>query len=105
MKLQSVYTVVQVQMPAPGRDPVVWIVDDANDNPFAMSVTNDAEAVCAACHAQYPNHRIIYRDTEGKWDELVHEAGVFKRFAPARHSSPDAARSQSQLKRWITQKG
>lgn len=86
-KPKSVFEVVQVQMPAPGRDPIVWIVDQAVAHE-AMSVTNDAEAVCSALHAQWPNHRIIYLDTDDHWDELVHAAGVFKRFAPARSMFP-----------------
>ena len=59
---------------------IVWIVDqDAG-----CSVTNAAESVCAYLNERYPGYRIIYRDTAGCWDELVHEAGVFSGFAPAR---------------------
>lgn len=87
MKLRSAFTVVQVQMPGNDRVGMVWIRDDCLQKQ-TMSVTNDAEAVCAALHLQYPNHRIIYCDTEGKWDELVHNAGVFKSFLPARNLAP-----------------
>lgn len=52
----------------------------ADENDGAMSITNDAEAVVMWANRLYPNRRIIYRDTEGHWDELVHEDGVFKHF-------------------------
>lgn len=65
---------------------IVWIVDDWNPN--VLSVTNDAEAVCEAVNIKWPGHRIIYRDTEGNWDELIHANGTFQRFAPARNITP-----------------
>lgn len=45
-----------------------------------VSVTNDAEAVVAYLNTAYPGRRFIYRDSEGRWDELSHEGGVFKGF-------------------------
>lgn len=61
--------------------PMVWIVDlDAG----RRSVTNDAEAVCTLLQRSYPNHRIIYRDSSGDWDELAHDRGWFIGFRPAR---------------------
>jgi hypothetical protein len=63
---------------------VLKVTDDfiylADENDGAMSITNDAEAVVMWANRLYPNRRIIYRDTEGYWDELVHEDGVFKYF-------------------------
>lgn len=59
---------------------IVWLVDRDS----GMSVTNDAEAVVAEVHALCPGRRIIYRDTDGNWDELVHKDGVFVGFKPAR---------------------
>jgi hypothetical protein len=65
---------------------MIFIADD--DGP--LSVTNDAEAVTAAAASQdeegrdIRSYRLIYRDSDGHWDELVHERGVFKGFAPAR---------------------
>lgn len=53
-------------------------IEDMNDG--AMSVTNDAEAVVAWANRLYPNRRIFAKDTEGCWDELLHENGVFKGF-------------------------
>lgn len=55
-----------------------WIfIEDTNSG---MSVTNDAEAVCEHLVHYYGNKRIMYRDTDGTWDELVHNHGIFKRF-------------------------
>ena len=36
-----------------------------------MSVTNDAESVYLEVTKQHPNHRVIYRDTMGLWDEIT----------------------------------
>lgn len=47
-----------------------------------LSVTNGAETVVSEVHAKFPGRRILYRDTMGRWDELVHENGVFTKFAP-----------------------
>jgi len=55
---------------------VVYIID--NDD--GMSVTNSAERVCEQLAVQYPGKRIVYRDTEGQWDELVHQNGRFLDF-------------------------
>lgn len=60
---------------------MVWIRDLNLGN---LSVTNDAERVCQEVNAQYPGSRIIYQDSEGDWDELVHDTGVFRTFKPAR---------------------
>jgi hypothetical protein len=61
---------------------IVWITDE--DGHGCKSVTNDAERVCAVVNAAYPCHRIIYRDTMGKWDELAHDNGRFTGYLPAR---------------------
>lgn len=55
---------------------IVYIIDDE----IGMSITNDAENVVMKINNSFPNYRIIYRDTTGTWDELVHENGVFKGF-------------------------
>jgi hypothetical protein len=42
--------------------------------PATRSLTNDAEAVieeCAFTGALVPGRRVIYRDTLGRWDELL----------------------------------
>jgi len=65
-------------------DEMVWIRDlDAG-----RSVTNDAERVCDELAIEYGNRRIVYRDTDGNWDELVHEHGKFLSFASARGMAP-----------------
>jgi hypothetical protein len=65
---------------------IVWIVD--LDTLGARSVTNDAEAVVQALHAQYHGFRVIYRDSMGNWDELVHAQGRFMDYRPARDMAP-----------------
>lgn len=64
---------------------IVWIVDANQGN---ISVTNDAEGVCRRVWHDYPDRRIIYRDSDGNWDELKHEGGRFVGFAPARDVVP-----------------
>ena len=62
----------------------VLLISDNNDG--AMSITNDAEAVVAYLTKQQlikPGKRLVYRDTDGRWDELVHNGcGKFMGFAP-----------------------
>lgn len=62
-------------------DDAVYIVDLANEC-GTMSVTNDAENVTENVAISFGNRRIFYRDTDGNWDELVHDNGRFLRFAP-----------------------
>lgn len=57
-------------------DRVVHLIDNGD----GMSVTNNAENVVAEVFNQYPNRRIIYRDTMGNWDELLHNHGIFTNF-------------------------
>jgi hypothetical protein len=56
---------------------IIYLVD--NDD--GMSVTNDAERVVAELMAQtnkfHTYYRIIYRDTDGNWDELCHDGAKF----------------------------
>lgn len=67
-------------------------------DPTVMSITNDAEAVIADLHQRklldtttciestkgpvilHRPRRVIYKDTEGRWDELVHWFGEFKNY-------------------------
>jgi hypothetical protein len=58
----------------------LFIVDD--NLPGSKSVTNDAEFVCQTMIELYGNRRLFYRDTMGRWDELIHDRGRFLRFAP-----------------------
>lgn len=71
MRNRSSFVIVKV------ADRIVYIMD--NDD-GSLSVTNDAERVCREIAALYPGHRIVYRDTMGRWDELVHHEGRFLRF-------------------------
>lgn len=73
---RATYDVVEVS----AERRALWLVD--LDGP--RSVTNDAERVCEELSHLYPGSRLFYRDTDGNWDELVHDAGRFLRFAPAR---------------------
>jgi hypothetical protein len=53
-----------------------------------VSVTNDAEAVVEEVHKYYPGKRIVYRDSHGDWDELMHAAGKFTGFALYKGPTP-----------------
>lgn len=58
---------------------IVYIIDNCD----GRSVTNSAEDVIYNLNIQYPGFRVIYRDTEGCWDELVHDFdGTFVGFKP-----------------------
>jgi len=59
---------------------MIWIVDQGT----GCTITNAADGVCKMLAERYAGYRIIYQDTDGYWDELVHADGVFKDFAPAR---------------------
>lgn len=63
--------------------PAFVFIIDRNES-GTLSVTNDAERVCKALAAEFGDRRIIYRDTSGDWDELVHANGVFVGFRAAR---------------------
>ena len=52
-----------------------------NNDGGGPSVTNDAERVVAEVTAEHPSKRIVYRDTMGHWDELMHCHGIFAAFA------------------------
>lgn len=66
----------------------VFIID-RNDG--ARSVTNDAEAVVEEMNKDFPGKRVIYRDTDGRWDELLHCNGKFISFALYRGTIPPFA--------------
>lgn len=78
MRLRSNFEIVAN---IPGK--VVAIID-SNDG--HTSVTNDAEAVIWwLTDRQFlqAGKRCIYRDTDGRWDELTHDGvGKFRGFAP-----------------------
>lgn len=77
--LRASYSVDRVTSnPSKMHKGIVFIVD----NDVGMSITNDAENVVVDVLANYPNHRIIYRDTTGQWDELLHWNGQFAGYKP-----------------------
>lgn len=81
MGISAAYTIVKVQ------DDMVWITDDCLLG--RLSVTNDAEVVCKTIHESHGNKRIIYRDSEGEWDELAHDEGRFTHYrAASQHALP-----------------
>lgn len=47
------------------------------------SITNDAEAVVKRLVKDHPIKRIIYRDTDGCWGELLHDGREFRGFEPS----------------------
>jgi hypothetical protein len=79
---RSNYTVVAV---SPDK---VFLVDCDWGN---KSVTNDAENVVREVFTKYGQKKIIYCDSMGQWDELVHDRGRFIDFARA--SSPECGQS------------
>lgn len=62
----------------------VWTVEDQyTDNGPYKTVTNDAENVVQFLvdAGMGSNDLIVYRDTEGNWDEIVHKDGLFFGFS------------------------
>lgn len=57
----------------------VFLVDK---NLGRRSVTNDAEAVTEWCQQVYPGKRVIYRDSMGRWDEMLITSDNAVSFAP-----------------------
>lgn len=60
----------------------ILVIDEFCETNPTMTVTNDAEAVVKYAVASFGDHRIAYRDTDGRWDELKHDGGSFTGFAP-----------------------
>ena len=77
MTLRAKYRIVKV------ANNIVWIVDLCSGAHPSMSITNDAEDVVEDVLRQAPGHRIVYRDTDGRWDELAHDGKEFTNFVPA----------------------
>ena len=62
----------------------------ADANQGARSVTNDAACVVAellSSRQLLPSQRLLYQDTMGRWDELVHDLSAFTAF---RHIGGDS---------------
>ena len=62
-------------------DDYLYIIDTGVEE---RSVTHDAAAVLEFLTENYGlgNRRLIYRDSTGQNDEILHENGRFKGFAP-----------------------
>ena len=64
---------------------VLRVVDRSDDGDGGLTVTNDAENVLVKLKRQYgaeltPKTIILYRDSERRWDELVHNGEKFEGF-------------------------
>lgn len=71
---------------------VIAIYDDFSGS--EMSVTNDAEQVIEALVSMgvsLNGKRVIYRDTDGQWDELRIRDNEFAGFAPISEQSLEGA--------------
>lgn len=80
--------------PEPGHgEKIVCCVYDLFDDRWpTMSVTNDAEFVTRLAYSsQEKPDIIIYRDTEGNWDELRHREGYFACFRALSTKDQDEA--------------
>lgn len=58
-------------------DKAVFIIDEDYGD---KSVTNDAEYVCEKLSTGRRNKRIIYRDSDRKWEEIKHNGFKFTCF-------------------------
>ncbi len=71
------------------------------DQDVGLSVTNDAEAVIEDLGALgvLEGRRVLYRDTEGSWDELLHDGPRFVSFAVLRAESAEQAIERARERR------
>lgn len=61
----------------------VLLLTDEAEKYQCMSITNDAEAVVKWAHENIIGFdRILYKDCEGQWDELLHSNEEFTGFGP-----------------------
>ena len=76
--MKAQYRIVGHDWPT-NSDPVIFI-EDLNG---PMSVTNDAEAVVKdLINLGYGDYHILYKDSMGQWDELLHNGFRFIGFGP-----------------------
>ena len=87
--IKSVFSVMHPE------DGIVAVFDNMHEDPKAMSVTNDANNVVAALTETgdlKPGVRLIYQDTESRWDEMRHDGkGAFLGFRSLDAKSLDMA--------------
>lgn len=51
---------------------MIFYIEDICDKTGQMSITNDAENVCNYIRQKHGNdYRVVYKDTEGEWWEIV----------------------------------
>jgi uncharacterized protein YchJ len=62
------------------KNEIIYVEDTCE--PATRSVTNDAEQVVGDVVKRFGNYPIKYKDTEGRWDWLVHHKGEFIGFRP-----------------------
>jgi hypothetical protein len=62
------------------EDTVICVVDLYDERWPTKSVTNDAEYVVRLAVSSQGDYPIVYRDTEGRWDELRHNGVHFTCF-------------------------
>lgn len=67
-----------------------------------FTVTNDAENVIAdlAKEGVLGDRVVLYQDTEGRWDELLHENGEFTGFRSVGSHTEEAA-----IEKWVRDYG
>ena len=90
--LEDNYT-AELLEPGNGRHEVKYPVIVVRDHNTGPSVTNTADRVVAKLARTYglAGKRIIYRDTDGYWDELVHDDWAFTGFRAIQKRDLDAA--------------
>jgi len=86
MKCKSKFEIVDLNADDTNK-PYIYIEDRCDGT--QKSVTNDAENVCKYLYnflkvdeRLQDDIRIIYKDTDGQIDELLHDKGIFKGFKP-----------------------
>jgi len=72
---------------------LIALVDEFDPAMPTMTLTNDAEAVIAELAGEgiLGDRRVLYRDTEGWWDEILVKGGRFAGFAPIRERQLETA--------------
>lgn len=74
------------------------IVDETDEAIFIedlnlghKSVTNDAEWVIETLIHEYGvlTKKVVYKDSEDQWDELIHDGNVFLDFGPWKGKIPE----------------
>jgi len=66
---------------------VAYIVQMPGSN--GPSITNDAERIVARLWWEHRRPHVVYRDTMGNWDEILHEEGCFKGLASWKGPVPE----------------